>query len=72
MNTTREDLEDLTRRLTDEERGRVREIVERLLARRTAPIGPKLRQTWSGSLSEYRDRFTSLDLQGKAAEWRLD
>ena len=29
----------------------------------------KLRLTWAGALREYRDRYTSLDLQKKALEW---
>jgi hypothetical protein len=29
----------------------------------------KLSLTWVGGLKEYRDKFTSLDLQKKALEW---
>ena len=29
----------------------------------------KLSLTWAGALREYRDRYTSLDLQKKALEW---
>ena len=29
----------------------------------------KLRLTWAGALAEYRDQYTSLDLQRKALEW---
>ena len=29
----------------------------------------KLRLTWAGGLSEFRDQFTSLELQKKALEW---
>ena len=32
----------------------------------------KLKQNWAGALSKYRDKFTSLDLQKKALEWRGD
>ena len=32
----------------------------------------KLRQDWAGALSEYREAFTSVDLQKKALEWRLE
>jgi hypothetical protein len=32
----------------------------------------KLRQTWAGGLSDYRDQYTSLELQKKALEWRGD
>jgi hypothetical protein len=30
----------------------------------------KLRQNWAGALREYREQYTSLDLQKKALEWR--
>jgi hypothetical protein len=29
----------------------------------------KLRLSWAGALSEYRDRFTSFELQKKAPDW---
>jgi hypothetical protein len=29
-----------------------------------------LKQDWAGALREYKGRFTSLDLQEKANEWR--
>jgi hypothetical protein len=32
----------------------------------------KLSLTWVGGLKEYRDKFTSLDLQKKALEWWND
>ncbi len=49
----------------------VQEFV-RGLARR--PPGParRLRQDWAGALREYRDRYTALELQRKAMEWRGD
>ena len=30
----------------------------------------KLRQNWAGALREYREQYTSLELQEKALEWR--
>ena len=32
----------------------------------------KLRQTWAGALRDYREQYTSLELQKKALEWRGD
>jgi hypothetical protein len=32
----------------------------------------KLSQNWAGTLSDYRDQYTSLELQKKALEWRGD
>jgi hypothetical protein len=30
----------------------------------------KLSQNWAGALSDYRNQYTSLELQKKALEWR--
>ena len=30
----------------------------------------KLQQNWAGALREYREQYTSLELQKKALEWR--
>ena len=32
----------------------------------------KLRQNWAGALKEHRAAFTSVALQKKASEWRLE
>ena len=43
------------------------------LAKRKQPHSTrKLRQDWAGELKEYRDAFTSVSLQKKALEWRLE
>ena len=34
--------------------------------------GKKLRQDWGGALKDFRDKYTSLELQKKAFEWRGD
>lgn len=31
-----------------------------------------LDQSWAGALKEYKNKFTSLELQKKALEWRGD
>ncbi|MCX7855994.1 MAG: DUF2281 domain-containing protein [Anaerolineae bacterium] len=49
----------------------VQEFV-RSLARRTPRPARRLRQDWAGALREYRDRYTALELQQKATEWRRD
>ncbi len=43
-----------------------------LLEKRTRKSGRKLRQDWAGALSDYRDQYTSLELQKKSLEWRDD
>jgi hypothetical protein len=50
----------------------VEEFVNSLLKRRRKKSGKKLRQDWAGALKDYRDQYTSLELQKKALEWRGD
>ncbi|MBI3987464.1 MAG: DUF2281 domain-containing protein [Lentisphaerae bacterium] len=43
------------------------------LAKRERPRSTrKLLQNWAGALKEYRETFTSVSLQKKALEWRLE
>jgi len=73
-------LEALVRTLPTEAQKEVRDFVEFLLEkqahkprkRRAAKSGGPLRQDWAGMLSEYRDQYTSRELQQKALEWRGD
>ena len=50
----------------------VKEFAEFLLEKRGKKPGRKLRQDWAGALKDYRDQYTSLELQKKALEWRGD
>jgi len=50
----------------------VEEFVNGLLKKRRKKNGKKLRQDWAGALRDYRDQYTSLELQKKALEWRGD
>lgn len=50
----------------------VEEFVEFLASKQARKRGRKLRQDWAGALKEYRDQYTSLELQKKALEWRGD
>jgi hypothetical protein len=47
----------------------VRDFARFLNATRARPKQKYLRQTWAGALREYRDQYTSLELQKKALEW---
>jgi len=47
----------------------VEDFAEFLLRRRRRAKQRKLRQSWAGGLAEFRDRYTSLDIQRKALEW---
>ena len=50
----------------------VEEFVNSLLKKQGKKKGKKLRQDWAGALRDYRDQYTSLELQKKALEWRGD
>ncbi len=68
MPTLKELVEQLPPELEDE----VRDFIEFLLEKKAEKRGRKLRQDWAGALRDYRDQYTSLELQKKALEWRGD
>ena len=68
MQTLKELIEQLPPELQEE----ARDFVEFLLEKRVRKTGRKLRQDWAGALKDYRDQYTSLELQKKALEWRGD
>lgn len=68
MSTLKELVEQLPPDLQEE----ARIFVEFLLEKRAERKGVKLRQDWAGALRDYRDQYTSLELQKKALEWRGD
>jgi len=64
-------LEEKIKALPPEFQKEVEEFVDFLLER-SKKLGRKLRQDWAGALKEYRNQYTSLELQKKALEWRGD
>jgi len=74
MKTTKKTktIEEMIRKLPPELQKDVFDFVEFLLEKRAKKRGRKLRQDWAGALRDYRDQYTSLDLQKKALEWRGD
>jgi hypothetical protein len=65
-------LEELIRGVPPEFQKEIRDFVLFLLEKRAKKEDRKLRQDWAGSLREFRDQYTSLELQKKALEWRGD
>ena len=65
-------LEERIKELPADLQEEVADFVEFLLEKRARKRGRKLRQDWAGALSDYRDQYTSLELQQKAMEWRGD
>jgi hypothetical protein len=62
-------LEKLIRKLPPELQQEVYDFALFLLETKAHPKQKKLRMTWAGGLREFRDQFTSLELQKKALEW---
>jgi hypothetical protein len=46
------------------------DFVEFLLSKETSKPKGTLKQNWAGDLREFRDQYTSLELEKKAIEWR--
>lgn len=47
----------------------VEDFVKFLLEKRAKRSKKRLRLDWAGGLKEFRDQYTSLELQKKALEW---
>ena len=62
-------VEELIRQLPPELQQEVHDFAQFLLDTKVRPKQKKLRMTWAGALREFRDQFTSLELQKKALEW---
>lgn len=65
-------LDEIVRKLPLEFQKEVIDFAEFLLEKQKKKMGNKLQQNWAGALREYREQYTSLELQKKALEWRGD
>lgn len=65
-------INEMIKKLPPELQKDVFDFVEFLLEKQAKKMGRRLRQDWAGALRNYRDQYTSLDLQKKALEWRGD
>ena len=63
-------LEELVRDLPPDLRSEIRDFVEFLLAKHSRPKDRMLHQDWAGALRDYREQYTSLDLEDKSSDWR--
>jgi hypothetical protein len=61
-------LDELVRELPPDSQAEVRAFIESLLEKRKGESGGNLRQGWAGALSDYREEYTSLELQKKALD----
>jgi len=72
MNVSTKPLPELIEELPLSAQAEVRDFVEFLLTKKRRKRGKTLRQDWAGGLSDYREQYTSVELQHKALEWRGD
>jgi hypothetical protein len=72
MATEIKPLDQLLNELPPESQDEVRDFVESLIKKRERKSKGHLRQSWAGALEDYREQFTSLELQKKSLDWRGD
>lgn len=65
-------LDEIVKELPPDLQQEVQDFARFLFETKVRPKQSKLRLSWAGGLSEFRDQFTSLELQKKALEWRGD
>ncbi|MBU4492137.1 MAG: DUF2281 domain-containing protein [Euryarchaeota archaeon] len=65
-------IEQKIKELPPELQHEVEDFIEFLIERRRAKSGKKLQQDWAGALRDFRDQYTSLELQKKSLHWRGD
>nr|BAL57694.1 hypothetical conserved protein [uncultured Acetothermia bacterium]BAL59378.1 hypothetical conserved protein [Candidatus Acetothermum autotrophicum] len=67
-------LEELIRELPPQLRQQVQDFVEFLLEKHKKPSEQPAQLTfsWYGALKQYRDQFTSVELQHKILEWWVE
>jgi len=64
-----ENLEDLMGKLPPELQRKVRDFALFLAEKKAKPKRKKLGLNWAGGLKEFRNKYTSLDLQKKSLDW---
>ncbi|KPL04579.1 MAG: XRE family transcriptional regulator [candidate division Zixibacteria bacterium SM1_73] len=66
------EIESKMRKLPDEVRREVLDYIEFLLSkyRHKKGVGKKFKFDWEGGIAELKEKFTSIELQHKALEWR--
>jgi hypothetical protein len=72
VDTTAKSLEELVRELPPDMVAEVRDFIEFLLSKQERRVGRPLQQNWAGALRDYREQYTSVELQHKALDWRGD
>jgi len=64
-----ESLEDIVAKLPPEQQQEVRDFAQFLAEKKVHTKRRRLKLDWAGGLKEFRDRYTSLELQKKSMDW---
>ena len=66
------DLENKVNKLPPRLRDEVEDYIDFLISKKqkTAGTNKKLRQNWAGALKQYAGKYTSVQLQKQAMQWR--
>ena len=70
--TVQEEIVERVQFLPEDKQREVLTFIEALASEQEDIPKTGLRQDWAGALSEYKDGFTSVELQKKALEWRVE
>lgn len=65
-------IEEKIKQLPDELRREVEHFIDFLVEKKVKKQTKTLKLDWAGGLKELRDRVTSVELQHKIIEWRLE
>ena len=70
MATEIKPLDQILKELPQESQAEVRAFVESLIEKQKRQTAGHLAQNWAGGLEDFREQFTSLELQKKSLDWR--
>ena len=62
-------VKDLIEQLPPDLQQEVQDFIEFLIEKKTQRKQKKLRLSWAGALQNYKDAYTSVELQKKALDW---
>ena len=69
---TAQPLELMVKELPLHDQAEVKNFVELLMQKRRKGKAKKLKQEWAGGIVKFKKKYTSLELQKKALEWRVN
>lgn len=72
MKPSEKPIEELIKELTLSEQQAVKSFIETIIQTKRPPKFKYLRQQWAGTLSDFNNEYTSIELQKKALEWRQE